>query len=315
VANSGLNNYSIELVLRFAAHKGMDVSFADVNSSGLILYTAGGKADLGLDAIGITEERRQSILFTDSIYDKQLAIITPRNEGTAANAGGGFFHWLKTGIEKDLIANNRWKMVINGLGITMIIAFAAQILGTVFGCFVCFLLMCGNKLANGAANLYCAFIRGTPAAVLLMLAYYIIFDNVNLSGVSVAIAAFAMMEGANIGQTLKGAIEAVNPVEIEAARSMGFSETRAFMVITWPQAVRIVLPSYANGFVGLVKLTAIVSCIAVQDLTMVGNIIRSRTFDGYFPLILIALIYLIVTTVCVLLFRLAFKKIDGGDAR
>ena len=316
VARGALKNYSIELVLRFAAQEGMDVEFIDVNSSGLIPITAAGKADLGLDATGITEERQESILFTDSIYDNQLAIVTLRGDGArAAGTGGGFIQWLKTGIEKDLIAYDRWKMVISGLGVTMIISSSAQFFGTVFGCFVCFLLMRGNKFVRQAANLYCAFIRGMPAVTLLILMYYIVFGSVNVSGLSVAVTAFTMLVGGDIAQSLKGAIESVDPVEIEAARSIGFSAFEAFTAITLPQVARKILPSYVGGFVTLVKTTAVVGCIAVQDLTMVGSIIRSRTFDGFFPIIVSALLYLTVTAVCFLLLKFAVKKIHAGDGR
>lgn len=316
VASGGLRNYSIELVLRFAAREGMNVEFTDVNFGGIIPFTAGGRADLGFDALGITEERKKSILFTDSIYDNQLAIVTLRNDGAAkAKTGGGLINWLKTGIERDIIADSRWKMVLGGLGVTMIISFASQVLGTALGCFVCFMLMCGNQFARQAAKLYCDFIRGTPPVVLLILTYYIIFGNVNISGLSVAITAFTFLTGSDVGQLMKSSIEAVDPVEIAAARSIGFSAFGAFTAITLPQAVRKALPSYANGFVLLFKTTAIVGCIAVQDLTMVGSIIRSRTFDGFFPIILSAIIYLTVATACVLLFKLAVKTIGGERGR
>jgi ABC-type amino acid transport system permease subunit len=118
-------------------------------------------------------------------------------------------------------------------------------------------------------------------------------------------------EGAGIGLNLKGAIESVDPIEIEAARGIGFSAFGAFATITLPQVLRKALPSYANGFVVMTKLTAVVGYISVQDLTMAGNIIRSRTFDGFFPLVLISLIYLTVTAVCVSLFRLVVRTIDG----
>ena len=316
VANGGLKNYSIELVLRFAAHEGMDVEFTDVNTGGMIPYTAGGRADLSLDAFAITEERKKNILFTDPIYEDRIAIVTLRYDGVETKEGGGFIHWLKTGIEQDLIAESRWKMVLNGFGVTIVISFASQILGTALGCFVCFLLMRGNKPVRQVTKLYCGFVRGVPAVVMLILSYYVILGSVNISPVPAAILTLAAMEGANIGMTLKSSIKAVDPVEIEAARSIGFSEREAFAAIILPQAVRNALSSYANGFVSLVRTTAVVGCIAVQDLTMAGSIIRNRTFDGYFPIIIIALLYFAMAMVCVSLFNLAVRTFDrGGGVR
>jgi len=79
--------------------------------------------------------------------------------------------------------------------------------------------------------------------------------------------------------------------------------------------VRRALPGYTNGFVELVKATAIVGYIAIQDLTRAGDIIRSRTYDAYFPLLFVGMIYLIVTTICVQLFKVIVKRINRDDAR
>jgi polar amino acid transport system substrate-binding protein len=121
-----------------------------------------------------------------------------------------------------------------------------------------------------------------------------------------------MITGVDVALSLKGTIETVDSVEIEAARSLGFSAFKAFLTVTLPQAVRRALPGYANGFIGLFKLTAIVGFIAIQDLMRAGDIIRGRTYDAYFPLLFVSLIYLIVTTICVQLFKFIVKKVNGG---
>ena len=302
--------YSVELALRFAAREGMNIEFALLDFGGLIPSVISGKTDFAIANISITEERKKSVLFTDSTYDDQMGIIVlkPGGGGAAEKTGGGFIAWMQTGIERNLITDGRWKMVANGLGVTMIIALAAQVFGTVFGCFICFLLMRKNKFVKWIGSLYCGLIHGTPVVVLLMITYYIIFGSADISNVIVAIAAFTIVMGAGIAQNLKGAIDTVDPVEIEAARSIGFSAFRAFKTVTLPQAVRRVLPAYTNGFVELVKATAIVGYIAIQDLTRAGDIIRSRTYDAYFPLLFVAAVYLIVTSICVLLFKSAVKK-------
>jgi len=321
-ANGQLKGYCIELAFRFAQHEGMILEFADMEFSGLIPYIISGKADLAISTISITEERRKSILFTDSFYDDQFGIITlNKNKGKirssdhVSKTNRNIISWLGTGIERNLITDNRWKMIVNGLGITMFISLSAHFFGTLFGCFVCFVLTLKNKIARKLGELYCGFIYGTPVVVLLMITYYIIFGNTTISNVIVAIVAFTLVMGASIAQNLKGAIDTVDPVEIEAARSIGFSAFKAFLTVTLPQAVRRALPGYTNSFVELVKATAIVGFIAIQDLTRAGDIIRSRTYDAYFPLLLVAAIYLIVTTICVQLFKFVVRKANGGEAQ
>lgn len=313
IGNDGeIKGYCAELILRFAAHEGLDAQFTTMEFSALLPYITSGKADIGIDSITITEERKKSVLFTEPFYFDLIGIIVLKSGNDAAvKSGFNFIEWLRTGIESNLITDNRWKMIVNGLGVTMTIALLAQIFGTVFGAFVCYTLMRKNKLVNGIGRFYCGLIHGTPIVVLLMITYYIIFGNTQISNVLIAVAAFTMVTGAGVAGTLKGAIDTVDPVEIEAARSIGFTAFKAFATVTLPQAVRRALPGYMNGFVELVKATAVVGYIAIQDLTRAGDIIRSRTYDAYFPLLFVALIYLIVTTVCVQLFKFIIKRING----
>jgi len=319
--NREWSGFDIEQFRRFAQFLEMDIEFTAMDFGALLPYVASGKCDIA-QSIYVTEERKKSMIFGDPTYIGKTVIVYRKDGGGAASAVGvsdntdkgenAFVAWLKKGIERNLITDNRWKMIANGLGITMLIAAAAQFFGTIFGSFVCFLLTRRNRFVRGVTKLYCGIIRGTPMVVLLMIAYYIIFGSSSISNVAVAIAAFAFVVGVDIAQNLKGSIDTVDTVEVEAARSIGFSSFRAFMVVTFPQAVRRALPAYTNGFVELVKATAIVGFIAIQDLTRAGDIIRSRTYDAYFPLLFVALVYLTVTTICVMIFKFIVKKVNGA---
>ena len=311
-AGGMLNGFSVELGLRYGAYLGKAVEFTDMEFGALIPYIVSGKADISIANMAITEERKESVSFTDPIIEEQHGILALKLEYGAETVSGGFIDWLKTGIERNLITDNRWKMIVDGLGVTLLISILSQVFGTVLGCFVTFVLLRKNRIASGAGRVYCAIINGTPIVVLLLITYYIIFGNTNISNILVAVAAFTIVTGANVGQVLKGAIETVDPVEIEAARSVGFTAFQAFLTVTLPQAVRRAMPAYMNGFVELVKATAIVGFIAIQDLTRAGDIIRSRTYDAFFPLIFVAIIYLIVTLTCVWGFKKLIKKYSGG---
>jgi polar amino acid transport system substrate-binding protein len=307
-----LKGYSVELAIRFAVHENMGVKFTDVKFDGLTPYVISGKGDLAISNVTITEERKKSVLFTHPIYNDLAGIIVLKETGAGA---AGFIGRLKMAAERNLLVENRWKLILNGLGITMIISLAAQFLGTAGGCGICYLLTRKNKLARRSAELYCGLIYGTPMVVLLMVSYYIIFGSSNVSNIMVAVAAFSMAQSAIIAKNLKGAIDSVNHAEIEAALSMGFTQGGAFRAVTFPQAVNRALPAYMSGFVGLVKSTAVVGYIAIQDLTRAGDIIRGRTYDAYFPLLLVTLIYLAVTTICVRIFKIVVKKVNGGIAQ
>ncbi|MCL2044286.1 MAG: ABC transporter permease subunit [Treponema sp.] len=322
-ANGEPAGFDVEMVSLFAQHIGMKPEFTMMSYDAIIPYVITGRADMSAATLAITSERQEGVIFGDpSVITQAVLIVQSQTHGSPDSAApvtelsqssSGIIEWLRTGIQRNLITDNRWKMIVNGLGVTLTIAFLAQIFGTVFGCFICYVLMRKNKSVNLTGRIYCGLIYGTPIVVLLMITYYIIFGNTNISNVLVAVAAFTMITGAMIAQNLKGAIDTVDPVEIEAARSIGFSAFGAFTSVTLPQAVRRALPGYTNGFVELVKATAIVGYIAIQDLTRAGDIIRSRTYDAYFPLLFVAAIYLSVTSICVLLFKLIVKKINRGE--
>jgi len=317
--NGELKGYSIELMNRFAAYAGYTVKYYPMEFSALIPAVTGGKVDIAISNVSITEERKKSALFSDPVYDDQMGIITlkiPAGVDAAAvddqgdKTGAGFTEWLKTAIHRNLITENRWKMIVDGMGVTIKISLLAQVLGTLLGGVICFALMHKNKFLSGLGRLYCYLIRGLPMVVLLMISYYIIFGKTDVDGVLIAVCAFALVEGAAVASNLKGAIETVDTVEIEAARSLGFTAFGAFLTVILPQAVKRALPAYCAGFIELVKATAIVGYIAIQDLTRAGDIIRSRTYDAFFPILFVALIYLIVTSIFVYLFQKLVKLIN-----
>jgi polar amino acid transport system substrate-binding protein len=314
--NGELKGYAIELTNRFAAHAGYTVKYYPMQFDALIPAVTGGKVDIAVTSVSITEERKKSVLFSNSIYDDQLGIITlkiPAGVDAASvdaardKTGAGFIEWLKSAIHRNLITENRWKMILDGMGVTITISLLAQVLGTLLGGVLCFVLMHKSRFISGLGRLYCSLIRGLPMVVLLMISYYIIFGKTDVHGVLIAVCAFALVEGAGVASNLKGAIDTVDIVEIEAARSLGFTAFGAFQKVTLPQAIKRALPAYCAGFIELVKATAIVGYIAIQDLTRAGDIIRSRTYDAFFPLLFVAAIYLIVTSIFVYL----FKKLVG----
>ena len=130
-----------------------------------------------------------------------------------------------------------------------------------------------------------------PMVVLLMILYYIVFGNVAISGIAVAVIGFTLTFGASVFGLLKMGVGAIDKGQYEAAYALGYSNHRTFFKIILPQALQHVLPGYKGQVVELIKGTAIVGYIAVQDLTKMGDIIRSRTYEAFFPLIAVTVIY------------------------
>ena len=312
-SNGNPVGFDIEMISRFAVYAGLDLNVIISSYDAIVPYVASGRADMSACMFAITPERTQGVYFSNPAHLLQVIIISYDGAtGSTTQSTGGLFEWLRTGIQRNLIDSNRWKLIVNGLGVTMIISFGAQIIGTAMGGFICYLLTRKNPIIRKAAEFYCGMVNGMPIIVLLLFMYYIVFGRSNISDVFVAILSFSLIKGASVAKTLKGAIGTVDPVEIEAARSTGLSASGAFLWVTLPQAIRFALPVYNKSFVDLVKLTSVVGYIAVQDLTRAGDIIRSYTFDSYFPILFVAAIYMSVTAVYVWLLNLLVTKINRG---
>ncbi|MCL2003093.1 MAG: ABC transporter permease subunit [Oscillospiraceae bacterium] len=307
ISHGELTGFDIEFVKRFAAYADRKLEISAVSDHGaLIMGVQTGVYDMAASLFTITEERGQSVNFTDPYYIGGSAVaVFDRSSAAQADGNGGFWNSLKTSFERNLLHENRWEMIVEGLRVSIIITLLAFALATLLGFGVCGLRMSGNPLLRAAGQIYITVLRGTPIVVLLMITFYVIFAKSGVSGTMVAVIAFGANGAAFIGEIIRSAILTVDKGQVEAARSMGFSKIGAFFTVTFPQAVRVAFPVYMSEFIALFKMTSVVGYIAVVDLTKAGDIIRSRTYDAFFPLLFVALVYLAAASLMIWLFGTA----------
>ena len=222
--------------------------------------------------------------------------------------GGGFIEDIKTSFYRNVIEEDRYMMIWDGLKLTAIISLFASLLGTLLGALVCWLRMSRYAVFQKIAGIYISVMRGTPVLVLLMLMFYVVFAGTSVDAVTVSIITFGMNFAAYVSEMFRSAIGSVDRGQTEAGVALGFTSVQTFFYIVMPQAVRQVLPVYKGELISLVKMTSIVGYIAVQDLTKVGDIIRSRTFDAFFPLLVVALLYFVLAWVFASVLDLIGKK-------
>jgi His/Glu/Gln/Arg/opine family amino acid ABC transporter permease subunit len=218
-----------------------------------------------------------------------------KNPTAQGNTFSSFFAGIASSIQNNLVLEKRYLLIWDGLKTTVVISILATVLGTLLGALVCFMRMSKQSLLNLPARVYIAVLRGTPVLVLLMVIFYVVFASVNINPILVAVIAFAMNFAAYVGEIFRTGIEGVDKGQTEAGIAMGFTRFRTFLFIVLPQTLRRILPVYKGEFISLVKMTSIVGYIAVQDLTKASDIIRSRTFDAFFPLILVAILYFAIS--------------------
>ena len=194
----------------------------------------------------------------------------------------------------NLIAEDRYKMILDGLQVTLLITLCAAVLGTLLGGLVCWMRMSRRRWLQQVAKVYIELMRGTPVLVLLMLMYYVVMAPLDATGITVAIVTFAMNTAAYISEMLRTTIQGIDRGQTEAGLALGFTPRQTFFKIVLPQVVKAVMPVYQGEVISLLKGTSIVGYIAVADMTRASDLIRSRTFDAFFPLIVTAIIYFLM---------------------
>ncbi len=206
-------------------------------------------------------------------------------------------------FEHNFIADDRWKYLANGLLTTLKISFFAVIIGIIAGFMIAVLRSTFDtmdrknivtKCINWILKAYITVIRGTPAVIQLMIIYFIIFASSDIDKVTVACISFGVNSSAYIAEIVRSGIMSVDTGQFEAGRSLGFSHAGTMWHFILPQAFKNILPALGNEFIVLLKETSISGYIGIIDLTKGGDIIRSRTYDAFMPLIAVAVIYLII---------------------
>ena len=225
---------------------------------------------------------------------------------------------LKSSFISNFIDDNRWRYITDGLKITLLVTVFAVLIGVVLGFLIAIVRTThdktGNlKILNAICKVYLTVIRGTPVVVQLMIIYFIIFGSVDISKVVVAIVAFGINSGAYVAEIFRSGIMSIDNGQFEAGRSLGFNYAQTMMYIVMPQAFKNVLPTLCNEFISLLKETSVSGYIALQDLTKGGDIIRSRTYDAFMPLIAVALIYLAMVMIFTKLVSLLERRLRNSD--
>lgn len=226
-----------------------------------------------------------------------------------------FLNDIYNNFYKTVIFDNRYELILEGLKNTIIISLGALVIGIVIGVLISIIRYTNKhtgkfKLLTLIGKFYVSVIRGTPSVLQLMIMYYIIFKTSSLDPVIVGMLAFGINSGAYSSEILRSGFDSIDDGQIEGGLALGLTFKQTLIYIIIPQAVKNSLASMGNEFITLVKETAIAGYIGITDLTKASDIIASNTYDYFFPLILIALIYLLITGLLSKLMKKIERELD-----
>lgn len=295
VSDNQIVGMDIDIATGFCEEYGYGLEIVDMSFDGLITAIAAEKFDFGVGCIAITEERAESVNFSDPVYQGNSVIAYLDDSGSGGNVS--FLASLKDSFEKTFIRENRWKLFLAGIGTTLLITVMSILAGTLLGFLVFMACRNGNRIANKITRFSVWLIQGMPVVVLLMILYYIVFSNVGIPGAAVSVVAFTLIFASAVYSMLVNGVSAVDKGQTEAAYSLGYTDRRAFYRVVLPQALPLIMPVYKAQITALIKATAVVGYVAVQDLTKMGDIVRSRTYEAFFPLVSVAVMYFVLAAI------------------
>ena len=289
-----LVGYELDLAYRFCDACGYGLVIEDMNFDSVLASVQSGKCDFAGSSINITPERMETVSFSDSIYRGGSAACVLKGK---AETYSDFLSSVQDSFQKTFIRENRWKLFLHGIGTTLLITALSILFGTALGFGVFMLCRNGNPVANRLTSFCIWLVQGMPVVVLLMILYYVIFGKLSISGTAVSVIGFTLVFGAAVVGMLRTGVGAIDRGQTEAAYALGYTDRKAFFRIILPQALPHFMPTYKGEITSLIKATAVVGYVAVQDLTKMGDIVRSRTYEAFFPLIAVAVIYFVLAAI------------------
>lgn len=226
-------------------------------------------------------------------YGDEKAVLEVAADSLKVEAKGEVFSGDALGVARS------WKMgpLVLGMWTTIWISFVSGVLGLIIGLLTGLARISKNFTINGLAAVYIEFIRGTPLLVQIFIAYFFIGTVFNLSRNVAGVGALALFAGAYTAEIVRAGIQSISKGQMEAARSLGMTLPQAMIDIILPQALKRILPPLSGQFISLIKDSSLVSVIAITDLTKAGREIITSTFATFEVWLVVAAMYLIITSV------------------
>lgn len=213
------------------------------------------------------------------------------------------------------IREDRYKLLLSGIGVTLKVSLVAVILGVIIGFFIAICNLSKNKLLKAIGYVYTDVIRGTPSVTQLMIIYFVVFATINLDKWIIAAIAFGINSGAYVSEIFRAGIQSIDRGQTEAGRSLGLNAKQTMIKIVLPQAVKNIFPALCNEFIVLIKETAIVGYVGIMDIQKAGDFIKSATFSAFMPMIATAVIYYVIVKILNIGLKYIEKRLRASDVR
>jgi len=218
-------------------------------------------------------------------------------------------------FERCFIKDDRYKLLLDGIGVTIKVSLLAVIIGIFIGFIIALCNLSKKKGLNIIGKVYTDVIRGTPSVTQLMIIYFVVFATVAWEKWIICAIAFGINSGAYVSEIIRAGILSIEKGQTEAGRSLGLSAFQTMVYIVIPQAVKNIFPTLCNEFIVLIKETAIVGYVGLMDIQKAGDFIKSATFEAFMPLIATAVIYFVLIKILTVSLGFVEKSLRKSEVR
>lgn len=310
MSNNVFEGFEVELLSEFCYEYGYDLQIDTVSFDAILTSVATNKYDIAFNGIYITEERAKSVNFSNPIYSGKDVVMV--RSGVVKNKD--FLSGIVDSLYRNFIEEDRYKLLIQGSVVTLTISVFSIVLGTLLGLLL-YILSDENKAIKSIIDKVSTILVKLPAVVILMLLFYVVFQTSTISGTIVSIIGFSYMFANTFYGLLKAGVASIDKGQFEAALALGYDKWKAFFNIILPQALKTIHDTYLREVIVLIKNTSIVGYVSVNDITRISDIIRGRTYDALFPLLVVAIIYYFLCTLLVKIIKKPLGHIINKKVR
>ena len=291
---NNLTGIEVDMFNRFCEKAGYPVDYEIYDFSALIPALNSGKIDVILSHMRRTDERAKQVLFSDAYIEGGGAAVCRNENSTSPGVRAGIVSRIKDSFKNNLVVEQRWKLMADGLWVTIRISVLSIVAAVMAGIMLCRLRMSRRRMVSSPTGVVIDLLRGIPLLVILMLMFYVIFASSRITGTWVTVISFGLYYGAYFSEVFRTGMESIDKGQWEAGFALGLRKFQTFRKVVLPQALSRIIPVLKGEVIALIKMTSVVGYVAVVDLTKASDIIRARTLDAFFPLILVSVVYIIL---------------------
>ncbi len=298
--------YEIDLMLGFCSRYGYRVKENKIPFTDMLSGVASGNYDMGASAITVTDERSKTLNFGVPSYTGGTVMCVNSN-AFLANADSNESD-IKRHLIRSFVEEDRYLLILEGLGTTVIIVLFAVLLGNPFGYILYIISRRSNAPIRAITKGFVWLLHGTPAIMIIMILYYKYYMDLSIGGVVASIAGFSLFFGEEIYRIIETYAARIDEGKLEEEYKLWFSKSSDFFHELMSHSRSEMLNDFTEKVVLLIKDTAVVGYIAVNDMTKVFDTIRMDSYEVALPLIVTVVLYVVLIGAVTKILKSFIKK-------